>query len=221
MKNNLMVRLMTLFILVSIALAHFSGQTDLWSANWLWLAIMPAFMGFQATFTGFCPAGFVGKLSKSGECCPGGSCGTDKAATPEKSTAKKSDNACCAGSAEDLTSKQATSCCGSDANEKTSAASSCCGSDDQSKSTGCCSGSTDGLEIKVLGTGCANCNNTVKVIQATADELGVSVKVIKIEGIAEIAAYGVMTTPAVVINEQVVHSGGIPSKKVITEWLSA
>lgn len=221
MKNNLMVRLMTLFILVGIGLAHFSGQTNLWSANWLWLAIFPAFMGFQATFTGFCPAGLVGKLSKSGECCPGGSCGISKTAAPEEASAKKADNACCSGSAEDLTAKQATDCCGSDSKEKASTASSCCGSDDQSKSTDCCSGSTDGLEIKVLGTGCANCNNTVKVIQATAKELGVNVKVIKIEDIAEIAAYGVMTTPSVVINEEVVHSGGIPSKKVVTEWLSA
>jgi len=221
MKNNLMVRLMTLFILMGMGLAHFSGQVDLLSAYWLWLAIMPALMGFQATFTGFCPAGMIGKLSKSGECCPGGSCGTNKTAAPEKATAKASDKACCAGSAEDLTTKQATSCCGSDSKENASTASSCCDSQKETEKTDCCSGSTDGLEIKVLGTGCANCKNTVKAIQTTADELAIKVNVIKIEDIAEIAAYGIMTTPSVVINEEVVHSGGIPSKKVITEWLSA
>lgn len=207
MKNNLMVRLMTLFILAGIGLAHFSGQTDLWSANWLWLAIFPAFMGFQATFTGFCPAGLVGKLSKSGECCPGGSCGTNQTPTPEAAATQKAENACCSGATKNQTTQQASGCCGSDSKAN--------------DGSNCCSGTGDVLEIKVLGTGCANCNNTVKIIQATADELGVKVTVTKIEDITDIAAYGVMTTPAVVINEQVVYSGGIPSKKVITEWLSA
>lgn len=203
MKGNLMVRLMTLLILVAIVLTHFSGQTDLLSANWLWLAIMPAFMGLQATYTGFCPAEMIGKLSKTGECCPGGTCGTGKPQTKAK----------------------ASSCCGSNDNASTenTESSPCCGeAKDSKESTSACCGASceDALLIKVLGTGCANCNNTVKLIQATADEQNIAVHLVKVEEIAEIASYGIMSTPGVVINEQTVHSGSIPSKKAITEWLS-
>lgn len=77
MKGNLMVRLMTGMVLVAIGLAHFSGHTNLISLNWLWLAILPALMGLQATFTGWCPAEWIGKLSKTGDCCPNGSCQAD------------------------------------------------------------------------------------------------------------------------------------------------
>lgn len=189
MKNNLMVRLMTGLILVGIVLAHFAGHTDLLSVNWLWLAVLPAVMGFQATFTGFCPAALVGKLSKTGECCPGGSCATQKpAATTPATTAQTT--------------------------------ASCCGSDNTQTASSCCSGNAN-LQIKVLGTGCANCTNTVKLIQATADELNIAIDLIKVEDIAQIAAYGVMSTPGVVINDQVVHTGGIPTKHAIREWLNA
>jgi small redox-active disulfide protein 2 len=203
-----MIRLMTLLILVGIVLAHISGQTNLLSANWLWLAVLPAFMGLQATFTGWCPAELVGKLSKTGECCPGGSCSTKK--VPE---VPSQDSACCAGATDAQASEKPS--------EKQS---SCCGSNENAKASGSirtCCGSSHALQIKVLGTGCANCNNTVKLIQATADELGVTVEVIKVEEIAEIASYGVMSTPGVVIHEQVVHAGGIPSKKAVSTWLKA
>lgn len=100
-------------------------------------------------------------------------------------------------------------------------------------STSCCDTSTDccsseknnnekadnELVIKVLGTGCANCTNTAKLIQTTAKELDVDVNIIKVEEITDIVAHGVMNTPAVVINNQVVHSGGIPSKNLIKDWL--
>ncbi|MDA3807161.1 MAG: thioredoxin family protein [Thiomicrorhabdus sp.] len=43
----------------------------------------------------------------------------------------------------------------------------------------------------------------------------------KVEDIAEIAAFGVMSTPGVVINGKVVHSGSIPTKADVTEWLSS
>jgi len=199
MKGNLMVRLMTLLILVAIVLAHFSGQTDLLSANWLWLAIMPAFMGLQATYTGFCPSEMIGKLSKTGECCPGGTCGTAKPETKASSCCESNDKT-------STQNKESSSCCGDNKDAKENA--SCCGASGD-----------DALLIKVLGTGCANCNNTVKLIQATADELKVAVNVVKVEDIAEIASYGIMSTPGVVINEKTVHSGGIPSKKLVAEWL--
>lgn len=74
-------------------------------------------------------------------------------------------------------------------------------------------------QIKVLGTGCANCKTTIKLIEEQANSKGVEVQLEKVEDIVEIMGYGVMSTPGVVIDGEVVHSGGIPSKVVIDGWL--
>lgn len=76
------------------------------------------------------------------------------------------------------------------------------------------------LNIKVLGTGCANCNTTVKLIEDIARAKGVEVQIEKVEDIAEIMKYGVMSTPGVVLDGKVVHAGGVPSKDKIEAWLS-
>ena len=73
--------------------------------------------------------------------------------------------------------------------------------------------------IKVLGTGCANCKSTMNLIEQIAKDLGTDVTLEKVEDLAQIMQYGVMTTPGVVIDEQVVHAGGIPDKAVIEGWL--
>ena len=75
------------------------------------------------------------------------------------------------------------------------------------------------MDIKVLGTGCANCNNTVKLIQDVAAARGVAIELEKVEDMARILGYGVMSTPGVVINGKVVHSGGVPSKSTVENWL--
>ena len=77
------------------------------------------------------------------------------------------------------------------------------------------------MDIKVLGTGCANCKNTIALINQVAQDKGRQVEVTKVEGLREIMAYGVMSTPGVVINGQVVHTGGIPSREKIEQWLDA
>lgn len=74
--------------------------------------------------------------------------------------------------------------------------------------------------IKVLGSGCANCKTTLKLIEEQAAEKGVEIQLEKVEDIAQIMAYGVMSTPGVVIDEQVVHAGGVPDRKTIDSWLS-
>ncbi len=74
-------------------------------------------------------------------------------------------------------------------------------------------------DIKVLGGGCRNCQVTYDLVQKTAQELGVEVTLEKVEDFAQIMSYGVMSTPAVVIDGQVVHAGGIPDRKTITSWL--
>ena len=77
------------------------------------------------------------------------------------------------------------------------------------------------MDIKVLGTGCANCRNTIALIREIAAAKGVAVKLEKVEELREIMGYGVMRTPGVVINGKVVHAGGVPSRDKIEQWLTA
>lgn len=74
--------------------------------------------------------------------------------------------------------------------------------------------------IKVLGSGCANCVNTLKLIEQVAKEKGVAVQLEKVTDIAQIMGYGVMRTPGVVIDGTVVHAGGMPDRKKVESWLS-
>jgi small redox-active disulfide protein 2 len=76
------------------------------------------------------------------------------------------------------------------------------------------------MDIKVLGTGCANCKTTLKLIEETADEKGVAVQLEKVEDIQAIMSYGVMSTPGVVIDGKVVHAGGVPGRDKIAGWLA-
>jgi small redox-active disulfide protein 2 len=77
------------------------------------------------------------------------------------------------------------------------------------------------MDIKVLGTGCANCKNTIALIDQVAKAKGVAVNLSKIEELRDIMGYGVMSTPGVVINGRVVHAGGVPSREKIESWLTA
>lgn len=75
--------------------------------------------------------------------------------------------------------------------------------------------------IKVLGSGCANCKTTIRLIDDTVKALGVEVQLEKVESFEEIARYGVLSTPGVVIDGQVVHVGGVPKREKIQGWLTA
>jgi small redox-active disulfide protein 2 len=77
------------------------------------------------------------------------------------------------------------------------------------------------MDIKVPGTGCANCKNTIALIDQVAKGKGVAVNLSKVEELRDIMGYGVMSTPGVVINGKVVHAGGVPSREKIEAWLSA
>ena len=76
-------------------------------------------------------------------------------------------------------------------------------------------------EIKVLGSGCANCRNTIALIEQVAQAKGVAVTLHKVEEVRDIMSYGVMSTPGVVIDGKVVHAGGVPSRAKIEQWLAA
>lgn len=72
--------------------------------------------------------------------------------------------------------------------------------------------------IKVLGTGCANCQNTLKLIDEVARAKGAAVQLEKIEDLQQIMRYGVMSTPGVVIDGKVVHAGGVPTRGKVESW---
>ncbi len=72
--------------------------------------------------------------------------------------------------------------------------------------------------IKVLGTGCANCRNTVALIETVAKERSVAISIEKIEDMPEIMRYGVMSTPGVVVDGVVVHAGGVPTRNKVEGW---
>ena len=74
--------------------------------------------------------------------------------------------------------------------------------------------------IQVLGAGCRKCRVTADAIQATADRLGVPIVLEKVEDYAQIAAFGVMGTPSVVVDGEVVLTGRVPKPATIEGWLA-
>jgi len=76
------------------------------------------------------------------------------------------------------------------------------------------------MDIKVLGTGCANCRNTIALIDQVAKAKGVPIELSKVEDIKAIMGYGVLSTPGVVIDGEVVHAGGVPGREKVESWFS-
>ena len=72
--------------------------------------------------------------------------------------------------------------------------------------------------VKVLGSGCTNCRNTIALVEAVAQAKGVAIALEKVEDMPEIISYGVMSTPGVVIDGQVVHAGGVPTCSKVESW---
>jgi small redox-active disulfide protein 2 len=73
--------------------------------------------------------------------------------------------------------------------------------------------------VKVLGSGCRNCEITAKAIAQAAKEAGVEIELEKVTDLAQIMSFGVMSTPGVVIDGKVVHSGGVPGPDQIRGWV--
>ena len=75
------------------------------------------------------------------------------------------------------------------------------------------------MEIKVLGSGCSKCRSTIGILERAALSAGVAVEIVMVENPNEIHAYGVHSTPAIVIGGKVVHAGGVPSQGEVQAWL--
>ena len=76
------------------------------------------------------------------------------------------------------------------------------------------------LTIKVLGSGCANCKRVEQIANRVVKEMGLEAKVIKVTDYNEITSYNILSTPGLVINENVVCSGRIPTPAEVTTWVA-
>lgn len=75
------------------------------------------------------------------------------------------------------------------------------------------------LNIKILGSGCANCKRLEQVTRQVVDTLAIEAEIEKVTEHLEIMKYPILSTPGLVINEKVVSSGRIPTQTEITDWL--
>jgi small redox-active disulfide protein 2 len=73
--------------------------------------------------------------------------------------------------------------------------------------------------IKVLGTGCPNCRTLKSRAREVVDELGLDAEIVEVTDMRDIAAYGVMQTPGLVIDERVVGYGGVPDKPQLNQLI--
>jgi small redox-active disulfide protein 2 len=75
-------------------------------------------------------------------------------------------------------------------------------------------------KVEVFGTGCKKCVMTEDMIKNKANEIGAEIDIVHIYDPVQIATRGIMTTPAVMVDGKLVHKGGLPDNKEITEWLT-
>ncbi len=76
------------------------------------------------------------------------------------------------------------------------------------------------MKIEILGSGCSKCNKTKEVVEKVLKNTGVKAEVVKVEDIETIMKYGVMITPAVVIDGDVKIVGKVPGEKEIKKWIT-
>lgn len=76
------------------------------------------------------------------------------------------------------------------------------------------------MEIKILGTGCPKCKALEKLAREVVAETGIEANISKVEDIMQIMNYGVVSTPALVIDEKVVLKGRVPSTNEIKKLLT-
>lgn len=75
------------------------------------------------------------------------------------------------------------------------------------------------LNIKVLGSGCTNCINLEKLCREVISENGIDAEIEKVTDYKDIMSYGILSTPGLVVNGKVIHSGKLPTKSTLTHWL--
>ncbi len=76
------------------------------------------------------------------------------------------------------------------------------------------------MDVKVLGTGCPNCQRLEKLAKDVLAEMGVEATITKVTDWAKITSYDIIGTPGLVIDGKVVSSGRIPTKAEVTTWVA-
>lgn len=116
---------------------------------------------------------------------------------------------CCCGNVE-VSTEETSSCCGK-AEISTEETSSCCCSADTTASAECCCGEpVNGICcIKVLGAGCKSCHEQYENAKAAVKAMGLDLEVEYITDMEKVMTYGVMSMPAIVVNEKVVSMGKV------------
>ena len=71
------------------------------------------------------------------------------------------------------------------------------------------------MKIKILGSGCTNCQRLEKTVKEVLEEMGVEATIEKVKDIKKIMEYPILTTPGLVIDEKLVSSGKVPGKEEI------
>jgi small redox-active disulfide protein 2 len=77
------------------------------------------------------------------------------------------------------------------------------------------------LNVKILGSGCANCKRLEATARKVVESLGIEAEIDKVTDYAEIMKYPILSTPGLVINEKLVSAGRIPSEAEIAGWLKS
>ena len=95
--------------------------------------------------------------------------------------------------------------------EETKSGCCCCGNGLNTENTSCCSGEneTNLTSIKVLGAGCKSCHEQYENVKKAVEELGLGIEVEYITDMEKVMAYGVMSMPAIVVNDKVVSMGKV------------
>jgi len=75
------------------------------------------------------------------------------------------------------------------------------------------------ITVKVLGSGCANCKRLEQIARKVVQNLAIEAEIVKVTDFQEIMDHGVLNTPGLVVSDEVVSSGRIPSESEITTWV--
>jgi len=75
------------------------------------------------------------------------------------------------------------------------------------------------MKIKVLGPGCSRCHQLEQVTKEVVKELGIEATVEEVKDIKKIMSYPILTTPGLVVNEELVCSGRVPTKPEVTQFI--
>ena len=75
------------------------------------------------------------------------------------------------------------------------------------------------ITVKVLGSGCANCKRLEQITHKVIQNLAIEAEIVKVTDFQEIMDLGVLNTPGLIVNDEVVSSGRIPSETEISTWV--